>query len=469
MRQDSRSSGRRYGTILHGSSISRLINRTLTRRTRYTDFSWTRRTDISREASRRSETARQESLSVSSSSARTRSTWRGRRSRTTTTSPFTSRRTRAEAMPLYSSSARSQTAAPPHGREGRTPTASSAAASTTRSLSPSRGRPRPATSQTRYRFRFSGGIYNFFHVIYLKVRGFMFLINDILDEVLNDFKNFVENSDSLCELKDLRFDGGHTPDYSNQHIQQYYLLRYAYAYAFEYKWMYGKLLHSNYKTLPEKINILSLGTGSMLDYWAISQLLQGRKQVNYKGVDVIDWKYKIEAENDDKVEFINKDIVSYFKDFSSDTDFNPDIYIFPNSISELNPDDIGKICDQVQEKICEKDKVYFMFSLRTDEDSMNIDMKRTGLIYDALIEKGFITKDKRDVYFSIIDESQDKKIYEVDNSFCQPANVISYLVNLSNKCNDLKENKCNDNCLDRWPILKCRYMKYQIFSFEREG
>lgn len=297
----------------------------------------------------------------------------------------------------------------------------------------------------------------------------MFLINDILDEVLNDFKNFVENSDSLCELKDLRFDGGHTPDYSNQHIQQYYLLRYAYAYAFEYKWMYGKLLHSSYKTIPEKINILSLGTGSMLDYWAISQLLQGRKQANYKGVDVIDWKYKIEAENDDKIEFINKDIVSYFKDFPSDTDFNPDIYIFPNSISELNPDDIGKICNQAQEKICKKDKVYFLFSLRTDKDSMNIDMKRTGLIYDALIKMGFITKDKRDVYFSIIDESQDKKIYEIDNSFCQPANVISYLADLSNKCNDLKENKCNDSCLDRWPILKCRYMKYQIFSFERVG
>lgn len=296
----------------------------------------------------------------------------------------------------------------------------------------------------------------------------MFFINDMLNDVLDDFKNFVENANSLCELKDLRFDGGHTPDYSNQHIQQYYLLRYAYAYAFEYKWMYRKLLHS-YDTIPEKLDILSIGTGSMLDYWAISQLLQGRKQINYKGVDTIDWKYKIEAENDDKVEFINKDINSYFEEFSSNMDFNPDIYIFPNSISELNPNDIVKICNQAKNKICNKHNVYFLFSLRTDKASMNIDMIRTSLIYDTLIEMGFSTKDKKDVYISIKDESQDKKIYEIDNSFVQPSNVIGYLKDLPQKCNDLKSDNCKNNCLERMPILKCRYMKYQIFSFERVG
>ena len=294
----------------------------------------------------------------------------------------------------------------------------------------------------------------------------MFFINNMLDKVLDDFKNFVENTNSLCELKDLRFDGGHTPDYSNQHIQQYYLLRYAYAYAFEYKRMYGKLLHS-YEAIPEKLDILSLGAGCMLDYWAISQLLQGRKQVNYKGVDAVDWKYKVEAENDDKVEFINKDIVSYFKDFSSDTDFNPDVYIFPNSISELNPADIVKICDQAKNKICKKDNVNFLFSLRTDKYSMNIDMKRTGLIYDTLIKMGFSTKDKKDMYFCIEDESQDKKIYELDNTFIQPSNVIGYLKELSQKCNDLKSDNCKNNCLERMPILKCGYTRYQIFTFNR--
>ena len=303
-------------------------------------------------------------------------------------------------------------------------------------------------------------------MIYLNLGGFMFLINDMLDEVLDDFKNFVENTNSLCELKDLRFNGGHTPDYSNQHIQQYYLLRYAYAYAFEYKRMYEKLLKS-YEDIPEKLDILSLGTGSMLDYWAISQLLQGRKQVNYKGVDVIDWKYKIEAENDDKVEFINKDIVAYVKDLSSDTDFNPDIYIFPNSISELDTDDIVKICYQAKNKICKKDIVNFLFSLRTDEGSINIDKKRTSLIYDALIKMGFSTKNKKDEYFYIDEEIQDKKIYEIDNSFVQPSNVIGYLKELSQKCNDLKSDNCKNNCLERNPILKCGYTRYQIFTFNR--
>ena len=70
----------------------------------------------------------------------------------------------------------------------------------------------------------------------------MFPINDYLDDILEEFEDYVHSGIRLCDLKSVHFDAGKIPDYSNIHVQQLYLLRYAYAYSFQYKCMYRTLL-----------------------------------------------------------------------------------------------------------------------------------------------------------------------------------------------------------------------------------
>lgn len=52
----------------------------------------------------------------------------------------------------------------------------------------------------------------------------MITINQYLDDILSDFKDYVNSGVELCDLKDVHFDAGRVPDYSNIHVQQLYLL-----------------------------------------------------------------------------------------------------------------------------------------------------------------------------------------------------------------------------------------------------
>ena len=56
----------------------------------------------------------------------------------------------------------------------------------------------------------------------------MLTINDYLDNILEEFEDYVYSGVRLCDLKSVHFDAGKIPDYSNIHVQQLYLLRYAF-------------------------------------------------------------------------------------------------------------------------------------------------------------------------------------------------------------------------------------------------
>lgn len=71
----------------------------------------------------------------------------------------------------------------------------------------------------------------------------MVTIDEYLEEIMEDFQNYLNENPDLCNLKSVNFNAGIIPDYSDIHVQQLYLLRYAFAYAFEYKRMYLALLN----------------------------------------------------------------------------------------------------------------------------------------------------------------------------------------------------------------------------------
>lgn len=53
--------------------------------------------------------------------------------------------------------------------------------------------------------------------------------------IYDDFREYIDQNVNLCMLKTLNYQAGQKPDYSDIHIQQLYLLRYVFSYAFEYK------------------------------------------------------------------------------------------------------------------------------------------------------------------------------------------------------------------------------------------
>ena len=55
--------------------------------------------------------------------------------------------------------------------------------------------------------------------------------------IYDDFREYIDQNVNLCMLKTLNYQAGQKPDYSDIHIQQLYLLRYVFSYAFEYKSM----------------------------------------------------------------------------------------------------------------------------------------------------------------------------------------------------------------------------------------
>lgn len=135
----------------------------------------------------------------------------------------------------------------------------------------------------------------------------MFTINDYLDDILEEFEDYVHSGIRLCDLKSVHFDAGKIPDYSNIHVQQLYLLRYAYAYSFEYKCMYRTLLdRTNFR---KNISVTSIGCGSMLDYWALANVVPRSCDIRYRGIDTIDWAYQMEARIQDDVRFICNDAI----------------------------------------------------------------------------------------------------------------------------------------------------------------
>ena len=125
----------------------------------------------------------------------------------------------------------------------------------------------------------------------------MITIKNYISMIYDDFREYIDQNVNLCMLKTLNYQAGQKPDYSDIHIQQLYLLRYVFSYAFEYKSMFDTLFAR--EKFKDSIEVASIGCGNMIDYWglveALGEIGSGECYIKYRGIDTIDWNYKIEA------------------------------------------------------------------------------------------------------------------------------------------------------------------------------
>ena len=162
----------------------------------------------------------------------------------------------------------------------------------------------------------------------------MITIKNYISMIYDDFREYMDQNVNLCMLKTLNYQAGQKPDYSDIHIQQLYLLRYVFSYAFEYKSMFDTLFAR--EKFKDSIEVASIGCGNMIDYWglveALGEIGSGECYIKYRGIDTIDWNYKIEAREKDEVKFTKVNAATIFQKTST---LISNVYIFPKSQSNF--------------------------------------------------------------------------------------------------------------------------------------
>lgn len=298
----------------------------------------------------------------------------------------------------------------------------------------------------------------------------MITIEEYLSQIYEDFYNYVSRCDNLCDLKSLHYQAGNLPDYSDINIQQLYLLRYAFAYAFEYKSMFLDLFKR--KTYEEEIHVMSLGCGNAIDYWSLVQALKDigewQCKVHYRGIDAIDWNYKIAPRKRDYFWVEEENAALTLQEYDT---LPFDVYFFPKSISEFSEQDFDIICNCFSRERIEKDEFHIMISLRLDSGSMNRDMRRSKMLVEAIKRNGYTTRDNPDVYTYFVEK--EAGIRHLDSDFKYPDEALELLKSLKYQCEEysMDEIMCKDDCekyLNRQPALKVRNIRFQILSFSRK-
>lgn len=292
-------------------------------------------------------------------------------------------------------------------------------------------------------------------------------ITEYLEHIYEDFKAQIDTGEFLCDIKKLSFEAGGLPDYNNIQIQRLYLLRYAFAYGFEYTQMYKEVLQ--YMKNPTGIKVTSIGCGNMIDYWALVQAVESNRwmdcDIEYVGIDEIDWAYKFEKRSQDEVECYLENAKTCF---GGTKQLASDVYFFPKSISEFTDGEMRDIIEAFRTKLIVKNTIYLCISLRKNEYSHERDIQRTRQIYDALLENGFEANQNYDRYAYY---PANPAIFTCDNNYRYPNDALEYLMHLNEKCinyANVGEN-CDDNCayLNRQPTLKTGNINYQVIKFER--
>ena len=292
-----------------------------------------------------------------------------------------------------------------------------------------------------------------------------------LNNIYNDFKRGL-NLNTLCDLKGVNFGSSMLPDYNNVQLQQLYLLRYAFAYAFEYKWMFTKQLPEHKLFGDPEIHILSIGCGSCLDYWGAINAVAKKKlqsKVKYFGVDKVEWKYIFDARKQDSIDFYRGDIVEYLEEKAT-LDYN--YIVFPKSISEFDKESFRKICSLIRRIKFSQKHIVLMISLRNNVNNCLSDLSRVDELVAAFkankhYEYAFRNYEKGR-YYGVGNEG----IRAYDNSFVYPQDIYDFLNNLIVNCSKY-ENKgvsCS-NCeqlINRSPILRASQIKYVAIHIYRK-
>lgn len=295
----------------------------------------------------------------------------------------------------------------------------------------------------------------------------MIIVNDYIDDIFNDFKEYLDNQKKLCELKEeVYFYSNHIPNYDKLCVQQLYLLRYAYAYIYEYMEMYSYMFNYFYQN---KVNyngwrILSVGVGAGLDLYGLGLYLylydynnvRFYRNLIYIGVDVVDWYYRPDRIFKVNFDFRKKDL----NDIFNNKKIYSRIIIFPKSIGEIDNEILIKLPEAII-----SNRIYIMISFANNEDRKKLDIlidsfDRYGFKSNILFNRNKVSKENKKELSSLLPnyiypQYIKEIISELNINFCKNIDC----------CNSVKI--CNDN-LNRYPTTSDINFNYSIVEIIKE-
>ena len=293
----------------------------------------------------------------------------------------------------------------------------------------------------------------------------MLSLENYLTKIYTDFANEISRIGCFGQMKELNYINGNVPNYNNRNIQQFYLLKYAYAYTYEYYIMFQQALHQLGKVAD--LEILSVGCGALIDYKALREIpqMQGKK-ISYVGVDKVNWNYKPEIEVHDQVILKLGDGTTYFQTIDKLT---ADIYMFPKSICEFSVDEINRISSCFSEKMNMKDRFCVCVSLRNTPGRREEDLQKVELLEKGILAGNYVGFSKNYEYYV---GKEYRGICAYERNYKYPDMVLEGLSTVGTKCN--KKNYCScfqqcESCMKRSPILKTGEICYKVMIFERRG
>ncbi|PLX89594.1 MAG: hypothetical protein C0618_00840 [Desulfuromonas sp.] len=296
------------------------------------------------------------------------------------------------------------------------------------------------------------------------------MIDSVMAGAFNDFRASLQEKGALCSLKDFRFNEMMIPDYSDDFIQEAYLLRYFPAYLVEYYGIYKELLKAHQFEGPFKV--LSIGCGCGLDYYGLELALREKgsscqDKVFYTGIDKIDWIYRDNFGNDD-FEFFQGDILD-FEDISKINDNEFDVIIFPKSIGEFEDNEFKKLKDIFKRSQFSKKSLLIVSSVRKQHSA--IDTNRMASVLRILENDHGYSCPKAKTEYTYYKKVVGLRTYFYD--FVYPQEAYDYLSALHEKCPKYISNSkyCEDDCKgnlnNKRPILNTGHIRYQIFDLTR--
>lgn len=293
------------------------------------------------------------------------------------------------------------------------------------------------------------------------------IIIDKLNNIYDDFKRDINYKSNLCELRNFNFCSDNIPNYNNEMVQRFYLLRYMLGYFCEYFTIYEELIDRNF--LSNDLNICSIGCGCGLDLWGLEYAKQNiDKNINikYTGIDKVDWLYKDNMNED--VQFINEDL-----DKSNNlhgNDYN--IIIFPKSIGEFDIDILIKLLVAIYNTKFNSNRLVLISSMRSSK--LDLDKSNMAAIVKLISNKyGYRVLDDIDKPLSFEKKGNgcDYRINDIIPGLFYPRDIKEDVSNMYLNCKSYKEYKTScKNCryfLSRRPITTMSQVNCQIIRLER--
>lgn len=193
-------------------------------------------------------------------------------------------------------------------------------------------------------------------------------------------------------------------NYDNSWDQACYVMRYLYAYAYEYFMLFSDTLEMVSKS--NSLQVISLGCGTMPDAWALQEAadrMEIKGPIEYTGVDMFEWpsEYVPQTNKEMKRTFIKSKAGEYLLT-CNDQAF--DVILFPKSLGDMyknDRSDLFMLKKALGEILPLKEEFFLAFSFIDNEQENRKDKIEMDYLLQCIRDRGYVGEPIKNRYTKV--------------------------------------------------------------------